>query len=328
MNAEVPYAEVDGFRVDDFNECVLADEELLLGHKFEPVTAGQGGGVGLCYIRLRFAGVEQRDVKAIDDTGIRPNVNTDDDVVVLRELFSAGLRGSAAGIDCKGGAAGGELVVELDVEDGVRDVKLNVGALTFDDDDLVGGGTGVDEAAEKTVTGLARELTVALREGDKVRGGAPGVEAEDGVFRGEAEAGGNLGREFSAGGFLFEELGVNGGCGSLLGRRSGVMRLVVLFPELSRGKVNEGERNLFRFAATLSGDVADAVSRDGVAHDELIGAVFEDQARAAWRGVGGLGGGGFRAMGELGGTRRCEGDGCAQQVYPPPAHIAQSIQSM
>ena len=107
MDSEVPHAEVDGFRVEDLNQGVLADEQRFLRDEFEPVASGQEGGVGFDDVSLMLAGVEQRDVEAVDHACVGADINADDDVVILRESLLAGLGGGAMGIDGEGGPAAG-----------------------------------------------------------------------------------------------------------------------------------------------------------------------------------------------------------------------------
>ena len=51
--------------------------------------------------------------------------------------------------------------------------------------------------------------------------------------------------------------------------------------------------SLLRLAAALGADVADDVADDAVAHDDLVAAVFEDEAGAMGGGGGGVGREGF-----------------------------------
>ena len=191
----------------------------------------------------------------------------------------------------------------------------------------MGGGGGVDEATEGVVSGLAGGFALRLREWDEVRGAAEGVEAEDGVLGREAKVGGDLRGELGAGGLLFQELGVDGGRRTLRGGGVGVAGLVFLLPALGGGEIDESERDLFGFTAALCREIADAVAGNGVADDELVGAVFEDEAGAV-RELGRGGGGRLIAVGELGG-RGCdeEGRGDKESGHPLPPGSMQSTSS-
>lgn len=193
-------------------------------------------------------------------------------------------------------ARGGSVVVSYaEIEDRGVDVELDGGPFTFELDDLVGAGEGVDGGAEDVVGGVAIEIAAGLDEGDKLRSGLEGVEDEDAVLDGKSEVGGDLRGECGAIGFLFEEFGVeDGGLGGF--RAVGCGGGVASLPAVRGFEVDEGGRELFLGSTTLCADVVDDVTFYAVAHDDLIATVLEEETGAVGRdgdvrGEGFLGGG-------------------------------------
>ena len=131
--------------------------------------------------------------------------------------------------------------------------------------------------------------------------------------------GGGGGGEGGTVGFFLEEFGVESGgwalVWTLIWWGVGVTGGVFAVPALGGGEVYEGEGDLFGVAAALGGDETNAGAGDGVAHDDLVGAVLEDEAGTVGRLSRGLRGGGG-ALGELRGHagwgEKCGGEegGC------------------
>ena len=125
---------------------------------------------------------------------------------------------------------------------------------------------------------------------------------------GKAKVFGNLRGQGGALGFFLEKFGVDGGS-----VRVGIVGIVGtgfacwLLPTLGGFDVDERERDLLFGAAALGADVMDDVADDLVAHDDLVAAVFEDEAGAMRGGRVGL-----ERRGVLRTKRRDEGEGCQE----------------
>ena len=281
MDAKVPDAQIDLVVGEDFDQGVLAHEERLGGDDLAPVAAGEQGGVGLDEVLLTLAGAERADVEAGDDAGILADIDADDDVGGIG-WWMRGFVGAivgAVGVDGHGFAVGDGGVVHAQVDFGLADVQLHLGGLALEGDDTVRGGSGVEDAAQDAVAGLAIEFAVGLGEGDELGGVVPGVEDEDTFLLGELEVGSDLGHDGGAVRLLFGELGVE----HWRWRGTGG---VALLPLLGGVEIDQGEGDFFGVAAALGTDVADDLADDLVAHDDLVAAVLEDEAGAVRGGVG------------------------------------------
>ena len=157
----------------------------------------------------------------------------------------------------------------------------------------------VDGGLQEVLASVAVEVGVSLGEGDELGSVVEGVQDEGAVLFGEAEVLGDLRGDGGAVCLLFEELGVDGS-GLRIVRIGGSSLGMLLLPPVGGVEVDQGYGDLFFFSAALCADVADQIAIDAIAHDDLVAAVFEDEAGAV-----GCGGIRLECGGVLGGGVSC-----------------------
>ena len=168
-------------------------------------------------------------------------------------------------------------------------VDGGVFALKFDG--LLGAGDGVESSAKNVGAGVAVDVTFGLLHFNQLRPAFKIIEQEDAGRFGKAESGCDL-RET---GFREETVGFGFfflvESGSLGDGGSGT----VLFVFFGGGPVDQRRGEFFPFVA-LGAHVAHAVALYFIFADQLVGAVFEDQAVGEFLGGGMSGSSAARAM--------------------------------
>lgn len=295
-DAEVPDIEIDEAGAEDFHEGVLADGERLFGGELHPVLAGEDFGVGGDDVFRLGDGTEATDANGADEAFAWTDVDADDGIAAVGRAVLVFVLGGAGsmGIDNHGGL--GRLLlggIEADVEGGIVDVDADFGGLSGDADWLLRAVEGIHGGAEDIVAGVAIDVAGGLVEMDEFGDVLEIVEDEDAVLFGEVEAGsdaggagaevGALGSGFSIEFGGFTEGAVTGGrnLGAVVGGGGGVVgrviAVVLLIPLGGGIPVDEGGRDVFPDLA-LGTEVVDMVGFDFEFGDDLVRAVFEDEA--------------------------------------------------
>ena len=189
----------------------------------------------------------------------------------LLRLLRLGLRG----IGVLGGriAAGSGVSFDLDVERGDVDVGLNLGVRAIEFDGLLESGDGIDGAAEDVALGIAVDVAGGLLNLDDLRLALKIVEQKDAGIFGQAKSGRDVREVRLPRARLRARVLCRVATASGDGGAGGAIFLVFV----GGGPVDErvGEFfPLFAFGAV----VADAVAFDFIFGDQLVGAVFQDEA--------------------------------------------------
>jgi len=261
-----------------FDEGIFAGREIIHGSEFEPASADAGdGGFDNVLFLADFAGDLALDVA--DDAFAVFDFGADDVEAVeghggllglLRTWLPTWLRTllrtliDASGV---GGHIGGG--VNINVEGWNVDVGLNGGVVAREFDGLFQAG---ECTAENVGSGTLVDVAGGLLDFDNFRFALKTVEQKYAGIVGQAKSGGDLGElRFLAVALLFDFLVELDGFG---GGLSGSALSFVFF---GGGPVDEvgGE---FLPVIALRAQVADAVAFDLIFCDQLVGAVFEDEA--------------------------------------------------
>ena len=287
VDAEIPDVEVHAFAAESalfaghFDEGIFSGRQIFRGSEFEPASADAGdGGFDDVLFLADLAGDLALDVShnalAAFDFGANDAEAIERNDRLLRLLRLLGLLRSLGGTS--GIFRRSRLIraigscVNIDVERRNTDVGLDGGVGAVEFNGLLHAGDGVDCAAKNVGLGVAADVSHGLLDFHDLRFSLKAVEKKHAGIVGQAKSGGDFGALSFVTFVLLLDFFVELG-GFRDGGSGGAFSLVFF----GGGPVDQ-RRGKFLPVIALGAHVTDAVAFHLVFRDELIRAVFEDEA--------------------------------------------------